>query len=194
MAGPSAVDTFVELALDFEATSMQALPAAPASKLCAQVLSLHERARVLRMAMTVLSKHVVSGDLYKGGMINRARLLVPLGAGVMAGLTTRPYFASRAEMSVQLKGLKAYCEERHAKRMAVAPKRLIRTYRPTTTTALAALAPGAQLMDRQAPGGQPKERALDARGGSSKRTITFAADYVPLTGGRTSTALPYAAI
>ena len=49
-------------------------------------------------------------------------------------------------------------------------------------------------MDRQAPGGQPKERALDARGGSSNRTNTFAADYVPLTGGRPSTALPYAAI
>ena len=36
--------TLVELALDFEATSMRALPAAPASRLCAQVLSLHERA------------------------------------------------------------------------------------------------------------------------------------------------------
>ena len=78
--------------------------------------------------------------------------------------------------------------------MAVAPKRSIRTYRPTTPTALAALAPGAQLMDRQAPGGQPKERALNDRGGTSIRTITFATDYVPLTGGRPSTALPYAAI
>ena len=61
----------------------------------------------------------------------------------MAGLTARPYFASRAEMGVQLKGLKAYCEERHAKRMVVAPKRAIRTYRPTATAALATLALGA---------------------------------------------------
>ena len=60
--------TFVELALDYEATIMRAIPAAPASRLCAQVLSLPERARVLRVAMTVLSKHVVSGVLYRGGM------------------------------------------------------------------------------------------------------------------------------
>ena len=109
--------------VDFEATAKRALPAAPASRLCAQVLSLHERARVLRMAMTVLSKHVVSGTLYKGGMTCRARSLVSLGAGVMAGLTARPYFASGVEMSVQLRALKAYCEERHAAHMAVAPRR-----------------------------------------------------------------------
>ena len=96
-----------------------------------------------RIKWSKLSKHVVSHALYKGGMINRARSLVPLRAGVMAGLTARPYFASRAEMGVQLKGLKAYCEERHAKRMAVAPKRALRTYPPTATAALATLALGA---------------------------------------------------
>ena len=106
--------TFVELALDYEATTMRAPPAAHASRLCAQVLSLHERARVLRVAMTVLSKHVVSGALYRGGMTCRVRSLVPLGAGAMAGLTARPYFASRAEMSVRLKALKTYCEEARA--------------------------------------------------------------------------------
>ena len=118
--------TFVELALEFETTAQRALPGAPASRLCAQGLSLHERARVLRVAMTVLSKHVVSGTLYKGGMTCRARPLVSLGAGVMGGLTARPYFASRAEMSIQLRALKAYCEERHAARMAVAPRRSVR--------------------------------------------------------------------
>ena len=79
-------------------TSAHALPTGPsggglpslASKLCAHVVSLHERTRVLQMAMAVLSKYVVSGNLYKGGMTNRARSLVPLGAGVMAGLTARP--------------------------------------------------------------------------------------------------------
>ena len=179
--------TFVELALDFEATAARALPAAPASRLCGQVLSLHERARVLRVAMTVLSRHVTSGVLYQGGMTCRASSLVPLGAGVMAGLTARPYFASRVEMSMQLRALKAYCEERHAARMAVAPRRSVRTYRPPAPTPLAALAPRVQ-----APNGQEGGRALDARGGSTKRTTTFAANYVPLAGGRPSTALPYA--
>ena len=49
--------------VDFEATSQRTLPVVPASKLCVQVLSLHQRAQVLRMAMIVLNKHAVSRRL-----------------------------------------------------------------------------------------------------------------------------------
>ena len=73
--------------------------------------------------------------------------------------------------------------------MAAAPRRTIRAYRPLAPTTLAAMAPRTQT-----PKGQERDRALDARGGSTKRTTTFAANYVPLAGGRPSTALPYAAI
>ena len=56
--------TFVELALDFEAHTGRALPATPFAVLKAEVISLHERARVLRVALSVLQK--VQGSLLCG--------------------------------------------------------------------------------------------------------------------------------
>ena len=51
--------TFMELAMDFEATAGRALPPSPQSSLQGVSLSLHERARVLRVAMASLHKHSV---------------------------------------------------------------------------------------------------------------------------------------
>ena len=51
--------TFIELALDFEATAGRALPPTPQSSLQGVALSLHERARVLRVAFVALKRHSV---------------------------------------------------------------------------------------------------------------------------------------
>ena len=88
------------------------MPASPGSELQATVLSLHERARVLRTALAVLQRHVTAGTLVKGAMTTKARLLVPLGAGTLPGLTARPYFTRRQAMREQLQALATYCEER----------------------------------------------------------------------------------
>ena len=97
MPGKGSV-TFIELALDFEAHSGSAMPAAPSAELESIVLSLHEKARVLRTALAVLQKHLRSGTLVPGSMTLKARSLVPLGAGPLAGLTSRLYFTRRSDM------------------------------------------------------------------------------------------------
>ena len=104
--------TFIELALDFEAHSGKAMPAAPSAELESIVLSLHERARVLRTALAVLQKNLKSGTLVPGTMTLKARSLVPLGAGPLAGLTSRPYFTRRSDMLQQLRSLAEYSEQR----------------------------------------------------------------------------------
>ena len=55
--------TFVVLALDLEAYSGRALPASAGEELPSIVLSLHERARVLRTALSILQRHVATGAL-----------------------------------------------------------------------------------------------------------------------------------
>ena len=90
----------MELALDFEAHSGRALPVTPSAVLKAEVMSLHERARVLQVALSILQKHVVQGSLMCGEMTSSANSLVPMGAGLMVGLTAHPYFTRRGEMLI----------------------------------------------------------------------------------------------
>ena len=80
------------MALDFEAHCGRALPATLSTVLNAELMPLHERARVLRVALSVLQKHVVQGSLQCGEMTSRANALVPMGAGLMVGLTACQYF------------------------------------------------------------------------------------------------------
>ena len=65
MPGKGSV-TFIELALDFEAHSGRVMPAAPSAELESTVLSLQERARVLRTALVVLQMNLKSGTLVPG--------------------------------------------------------------------------------------------------------------------------------
>ena len=104
--------SFLELALDFEAHLGRAMPAAQGHDLQGISLSLHERGRVLRSALAVLEKHVVQGVVAPGPMVVCCRSLVPMGAGLMAGLRCRPYFTQRDEMIRQLDGLWGYCKRR----------------------------------------------------------------------------------
>ena len=76
--------TFIELALDFEATAGRALPP-PQSSLQGVALSLHERARVLCVAFVALKRHSVGPPPFLGAFVNRVPSLVPLGADPQAG-------------------------------------------------------------------------------------------------------------
>ena len=106
--------TFIELAIDCETHSGRSMPALPGAELQAIALSLHERARLLRTALSVLNKHVATGALVQGTMTLKARSLVPLGADPLAGLTARPYFTRRNAMMCQLQALASCCDERWA--------------------------------------------------------------------------------
>ena len=58
--------TFIELALDFEATAGRALPPTPQSSLQGVALSLQEWARVLRVAFMALKRHSVGPPPFLG--------------------------------------------------------------------------------------------------------------------------------
>ena len=52
-----------------------------------------------------------------GEMTSRANSLVPMGAGLMVGLTARLYFARWGEMLIQLLALRGYSERRLVSRL-----------------------------------------------------------------------------
>ena len=89
--------TYAELALDFESHSNRALPARPGHRHAPQVLSLWERARVLREAVDLLQPLLTAGTLLEGQFWWILRLLGPSGglsqhgahraAGVFTGST-----------------------------------------------------------------------------------------------------------
>ena len=104
--------TLLELALDFEAFSGRALPSSPSAKFAAITLPLQERARVLRVALIIMRRHVEHGSLFPGKLIARANSLYPFGAGCHMGLNTRPYFAAPNAMIQQIDALQRYVEGR----------------------------------------------------------------------------------
>ena len=174
--------TFIELALDFEATAGRALPPTPQSSLQGVPLSLHERARVLRVALVALKKHSAGPPPFPGVFVNRAFSLVPLGAGPQAGLSRRPYFVSRGAMARQLEALQAYSERRIARNRCRVPQ--------DSRAPQQAAAP--QLPHQ--PGVQPQPPAAladpapplvapqPAKGGARRSRNCFASDYTPPAG------------
>ena len=104
--------TFLELALDFEAFSGHAIPSPPSAKFVAPALPLQERARVLRVALIIIRRHVLHGSLFPGKLIARANSLSPFGAGCHIGLNVRPYFAAPNAMIHQIDALQQYMEGR----------------------------------------------------------------------------------
>merc|ERR1711860_454215 len=78
--------TFIELALDFEATAERAIPPSPQAALTGGTLSLQERARVLRLALAVMQRNSQGGPLLPAKVIPRATSLVPMGGAAQAGL------------------------------------------------------------------------------------------------------------
>ena len=98
------------------------MPVSPGAELQSiLLLSLHERARVLRTALSILQRHVATGALVQGTMMLKARSLVPFGAGPLARLTARPYFTRRHDMQQQLQALATYCEERWVTKIGQGP-------------------------------------------------------------------------
>ena len=143
---------------------------------------------MLRTALSVLQRHVATGALL-GTMTIKARSLVPLGAGPLAGLTARPYFTRRHDMQRQLQALAAYCEERWVTKIGQGPSFQVHT----------------EAQERQEAIGRWQESRLNAddrrraahrltepvasmasnitsKGGASGKRGLFALEYVPEEG------------
>ena len=102
--------TFLELALDFEEFAQRTLPHAPQAKFKGTTLSLQERGRVLRLAITSAQRLLTKGQLHPACIVTRCNSLVPLGGPALCGLNRRPYFACRAALHTHILKLAEYCE------------------------------------------------------------------------------------
>ena len=87
--------SWAELALDYEAFVGRAHPASPDHRLRGTGLPLGERAQVLRKAVGLVERHLVARTLLGGAPLGCCRSLPPLGGRVCAGLSARPFFATR---------------------------------------------------------------------------------------------------
>ena len=83
---------------------------APQAQYMGHTLSLQERARVLRLALTHLQKLVKAGSLHPAAHMTRCGALIPLGGLTVCGLNTRRYFTCRHKMIGHIHTLAQYCE------------------------------------------------------------------------------------
>ena len=103
--------TYAELALDFESHSNRALPTGPGHRHAPQVVSLRERAGVLREAVDPLQPLLAGGTLLEGRFRWMCASLVPLGGFRNMGRTERPVFACRPDMRQHMQQLQQHCLE-----------------------------------------------------------------------------------
>ena len=101
---PSTV-TFLELALNYVEFSERTLPTTPQAMFWGHPLSLQERARVLRLALTHLQKLVKKGSLHPATHMTRCGAPIPLGGSAVCGLNRRPYFTCRQKMIQHIRTL-----------------------------------------------------------------------------------------
>jgi hypothetical protein len=84
--------SFVELVLDYEAYSGHGIPSMPQSRLHGASLSIHERARILRISLCTISKYTPSGEIFPAHFAFHVKSLRPLGGPNVPGLSIRPFF------------------------------------------------------------------------------------------------------
>ena len=82
--------SLLELPLDFESYTGRPTPPTPQTRFAGPEMSLQEKGRVPRLAVSLLEKAAGRESILPVGFTNRCRSLVPLGAGTTAGVKGRP--------------------------------------------------------------------------------------------------------
>ena len=103
--------SFMELALDFKTHAGRPLPPTPQSRFTGTELSLQEKGRVVRMAVTLMGKAAGRESILLARVTNHCRSLVPLGAGLVVGVKGRPLFTRPMAAWHHLKCLHKYNAE-----------------------------------------------------------------------------------
>ena len=106
--------SFMELALDFETHAGRPLPPTPQSRFAGTELSLQEKGRVVRLAVTLMGKAAGRKSILPARIANHCRSLVPLGACPVVGVKGRPLFTRPMAVWHHLKRLQGYNAERWA--------------------------------------------------------------------------------
>ena len=111
--------SFRELALDLESYTGRPLPPTPQTRFKGGEMSLQEKDRVLRLAVSLRGKAAGRESILPAGFTNRCRSLVPLGAGTTAGVKGRPVFTRPAAVWHHLRRMQQYSAARWAQQQQV---------------------------------------------------------------------------
>ena len=158
--------SFLELALDFESYTGRPLPPTPQTRFAGGEMSLQEKGRVLRLAVSLLGKAAGRESILPVGFTNRCRSLVPLGAGTIAGVKGRPVFTRPTAVWHHLRRLQQYSAARWAQQQQTRMARRQSKRR---------LAQGAQA--KPAGEQQSKKARCPGKGGAKRSAGAYASDF-----------------
>ena len=153
--------SFMELALDFESYTGRPLPLTPQTRFKGGEMSLQEKGRVLRLAVSLLGKAAGRESILPAGFTNRCRSLVPLGAGTTAGVKGRPIFTRPAAVWHQQYSAKRWAQQQQAKVAQQQSKRR--------------RAEGVKV--KWAPAQRPQDVKCPGKGGAQRSAGAYASDF-----------------
>ena len=129
-------------------------------------MSLQEKGRVLRLAVSLLGKAAGRESILPAGFTNRCRSLVPLGAGATAGVKGRPIFTRPVAVWHHLRRMQQYSAKRWAQQQqARVARQQSKRRRAQGTTVKSASAQ------------QPHEVKCPGKGGAKRSVGAYASDF-----------------
>ena len=158
--------SFMELALDFETHVGRPLPPTPQPRFTGTELSLQEKGRVMRLAVTLMGKAVGKESILPARITNHCRSLVPLGAGPLVGVKGRPLFTRHMAVWHHLKRLQKYNAERWAQQQH---PRVAKQHQKRRRAQ-------GHLANGQNDNTQPRERC-PGKGGAKKAARAYTSDF-----------------
>ena len=159
---------------------------------------LPEKARVLKLVLTMLQKHSTACKVFPGGALSNCASPVPLGGPTAVEVLARPYFTRRLEMVRLLWNVRSYCEECWLRKLSA--------WLPLPLTKQHNAQCAQQRREQKEPSPSIKERlprlkftatllcthpVLSGCGGGKKHPDPFAADYLPTHRSGCSPTKPY---
>ena len=157
---------FMELALDFESQAGRPLPPIPQSRFAGTELSLQEKGRVVRLAVTLMGKAAGRESVLPAPITNHCRSLVLLGAGPVVGVKGRPLFTRPMAVWHHLKRLQRYNSEQWAQQQQSGVVKQRQKRRHTL----------GKTADVQNANAQQRERC-PGKGGGKKAAKAYASDF-----------------
>ena len=157
---------FMELARDLESHAGRHLPPTQHSRFTGSEMSLQEKGRVLRLAVTLLGRAGGRESILPAAITTRCRALVPLGVGMVVGVKGRPLFTRPAEVWHHLQKLRQYNSERCARQQQQRVAR--RQHKQRCAQGKLAASPGDSLGQRE---------RCPGKGGAKKTAGAYAGDF-----------------
>ena len=156
----------MELALNFESHVGRPLLPTPQSRFTGSEMSLQEKGRVIRLAVTLLGRAAGHASILPAAITTRCRALVPLGAGMLVGVKGRQLFTRPAAVWHHLQRLHQYNSERWVRQQQQRLAR--RQHKQRRVQGKPAASPGDRLGQRE---------RCPGKGGAKRRAGAYASDF-----------------